>query len=50
MNVKRIIGYFFDVYESYIDSNGFLDKKLSDGSVHIRDGCFLKEFINNYLL
>ena len=41
---------FFDVYDSYIDNNGFLNKKLSDGNVHIRDSSFLKEFMNNYLL
>ena len=26
---------FFDVYDSYIDNNGFLSKKLSDGNVDI---------------
>lgn len=40
---------FFDVYNSYIDDNGFLNKKLSDGNVHIKNGIFLQEFINKYL-
>ena len=41
---------YFDVYNSYIDNNGFLSKKLSDGNVHIRNGVYLQNFINNYLL
>ena len=41
---------FFDIYESYVDKNGFLNTELSDGNVHIRDGIFLKQFINAYLL
>jgi hypothetical protein len=41
---------FFDIYNSYIDNNGFLSKKLSDGIVHIKNGIFFKKFINNYLL
>lgn len=36
---------YFDVYDKYTDSNGFLNKSLSDGSVHIRDGIHMKEFI-----
>jgi hypothetical protein len=35
---------FFDVYNKYIDSNGFLSKSLSDGNVHIRDGMYIAEF------
>jgi hypothetical protein len=41
---------FFDVYNNYIDTNGFLNKSLSDGHVHIRDGVYLKLFIQNNLL
>lgn len=40
---------FFDVYNKYVDSNGFLNKSLSDGNVHIRDEVYLKEFIENNL-
>lgn len=36
---------FFDVYNKYIDSNGFFNKSLSDGHVHIRDGIHLKKFV-----
>lgn len=37
---------FFDVYDKYTDENGFLRKDLSDGSVHIRDGRYITNFIN----
>ena len=40
---------FFDIYNNYIDSNGFLNKSLSDDNVHIRDEVYLKEFIENNL-
>ena len=40
---------FFDVYNNYIDSNGFLNKSLSDNSVHIRDGIYLKKFIETHI-
>jgi hypothetical protein len=40
---------FFDVYKNYIDSDGFLNKSLSDGNVHIRDGVHIKNFIENNL-
>ena len=44
-------GYvFFDVYDKYADENGFLRKDLSDDNVHIRNGIYITEFINNYLL
>jgi len=41
---------FFDVYISYIDNNGYLNKQLSDGNVHIKNGFFIKNFINTYLI
>jgi hypothetical protein len=37
---------FFDVYDKYTDENGFLRKDLSDGNVHIRDGRYITNFIN----
>jgi hypothetical protein len=37
---------FFDIYDKYIDENGFLRKDLSDGNVHIRDGVYINNFIN----
>jgi hypothetical protein len=44
-------GYvFFDVYDKYIDVDGFLNEELSDGNVHIRDGVHIREFISEYLL
>ena len=39
-------GYiFFDIYNHYIDENGFLRKDLSDGNVHIRNGVYITNFI-----
>lgn len=41
-------GYvYFDVYDKYTDANGFLDKKYSDGHVHIRDGVYIISFIKD---
>jgi hypothetical protein len=37
---------FFDIYDKYIDENGFLRKDLSDGNVHIKDGLSITQFIN----
>ena len=37
---------FFDVYNNYIDENGFLRKDLSDGIVHISNGVYINNFIN----
>ena len=37
---------FFNIYDNYIDENGFLRKDLSDGNVHIRDGAYITNFIN----
>lgn len=36
---------FFDIYNHYIDENGFLKKEMSDGVVHISDGTHLNNFI-----
>jgi len=41
---------FFDIYNSYTDANGFLNKALSDNSVHIRDGTYISKFIEQHLL
>ena len=39
-------GYiFFDIYNNYIDKNGFLRKDLSDGNVHIGNGIYISNFI-----
>ena len=40
----------FDVYDKYIDENGFLRKDLSDGNVHIKNGIFKDIFIAEHLL
>jgi hypothetical protein len=40
---------FFDVYNSYCDDNGYLNKKLSDENVHIINGIFIKKFITDNL-
>jgi len=40
---------FFDIYDKYIDNNGYLNKKFSDGHVHIKDGQFIKLFVEKNL-
>lgn len=40
---------FFDIYNHYIDENGFLRKDLSDGNVHISNGYFISNFISNFI-
>jgi hypothetical protein len=40
---------FIDIYDKYACINGFLNKDLSDGHVHIRDGKYIKDFMFNYL-
>jgi hypothetical protein len=41
---------FFDIYNKYTDSNGFLNKDLSDSNVHIRDGVYIKDFVENIIM
>lgn len=41
---------FFDIYDKYADENGFLNKKLSDVNVHIKNGIYLDQFIKKNLL
>ena len=36
---------FFDIYNNYIDENGYLRKDLSDGQVHISNGIYISNFI-----
>ena len=36
---------FFDIYDKYVDENGFLRKDSSDGNVHIENGVHLNNFI-----
>jgi hypothetical protein len=36
---------FFDIYNYYIDKNGFLDYYLSDENVHIKNGIYIDKFI-----
>ncbi len=38
---------FFNIYDKYVDKDGFLNPELSDGSVHIFDGKYLQEFIDS---
>lgn len=38
---------FFNIYDKYVDDNGYLNKSLSDDNVHIRDGVYIREFIEN---
>ena len=38
---------FFDIYDKYIDINGFLNKDLSDSNVHIKDSKYIKEKNNS---
>lgn len=47
---KKYNWIFFDVYNSYCDNNGYLNKKFSDGNVHIKNGIFMSKFINDYLI
>ena len=41
---------FVNVYNAYVDEQGFLDKQLSDGGVHIKNHTFLQQFIDAHLV
>jgi len=36
---------FFDIYDKYLDNEGFLSKDKSIDDVHILNGIFIEEFI-----
>jgi len=36
---------YFDIYNNYVDDNGFLRRDLSDGKVHIENGVHLSNFM-----
>jgi len=36
---------FFDIYNNYIDENGYLRKDLNDSIVHIGNGDYISNFI-----
>jgi hypothetical protein len=40
---------FFDVYNHYVDEEGFLRTELSDGGIHIKNGVYIQKFIDEYL-
>ena len=40
---------FFDIYNNYIDENGYLRKDLSDGNVHIGNGIYISNFIKEII-
>ena len=39
---------FFDIYNKYTDENGFLRKNVRDGTVHIRNGIYIHNFIKEH--
>ena len=40
---------FFDIYNHYVNEEGFLKKELSDRSVHIKNGVYIQNFIDDNL-
>lgn len=40
---------FFDVYKCYSDKDGFLNRGMSDGNVHIKHEKYINQFINDKL-
>jgi len=47
---KRTLIRYFDVYDQYVDEEGFLSKEFSDGNVHIADGSWIEEVIEQLQL
>ena len=41
---------YIDVYDFYTDNNGFMNKKYSDGKVHIQNPYYITEFVNESVL
>ncbi len=41
---------FIDVYDSYADYEGYLNKELSDGHVHIKNGSYLEEYLRKNMI
>ena len=41
--------FFFNVYDKYCDSNGFLNKELSDSNVHILNPVYMKFMLELFL-
>ena len=41
---------FFDIYNCYADEYGFLRTELSDGGIHIKNGVYIQNFIDEHLL
>jgi hypothetical protein len=44
-NCEKYNYIFFDIYDKYVDENGFLNPSLSDGNVHIRDSTHVRNFL-----
>jgi hypothetical protein len=40
---------YIDVYKSYTDKDGFLNKQYSDGVVHIKNPCYIKESVTKLI-
>jgi len=46
---KKYNYVFLDVYDKYCDKDGYLNKELSDGHVHIKNGIYIQEFLINFI-
>lgn len=40
---------FFDIYDKYCDSDGFLKEELKDESVHIKNPIYMEEFLKKLI-
>jgi hypothetical protein len=40
---------FIDIIKEYSDNDGYLDMRLSDGTVHIDNPKFLLEYLEKYM-